>query len=68
MVRERDGIMYHVNVSLDMDLYYNWIREAETKVVCRAKNKNDLLRAVEAAKELGMEEHKDYFLIYDIFW
>lgn len=48
-----------------MDLYYNWIREAETKVVCRAKNKNDLLRAVEAAKELGMEEYKDYFLIYD---
>lgn len=22
----------------------NWIAEAETKVVCRAKNKNDLLR------------------------
>lgn len=46
-------------------LYHNWIIEAETKVVCRAKNKNDLLRAVEAAKELGMEEYKDYFLIYD---
>lgn len=29
---------------------------AETKVVCRAKNKDDLLRAVEAAKEL----YKDY--------
>ena len=37
----------------------------DTKVVCRAKNKDDLLRAVEAAKELGMEEYKDYFLIYD---
>lgn len=58
VVRERD-------VSLDTDLYHNWIIEAETKVVCRAKNKNDLLRAVEAAKELGMEEYKDYFLIYD---
>lgn len=46
-------------------VYHNWIIEAETKVVCRAKNKNDLLRAVEAAKELGMEEYKDYFLIYD---
>lgn len=46
-------------------MYHNWIIEAETKVVCRAKNKNDLLRAVEAAKELGMEEYKDYFLIYD---
>lgn len=44
---------------------HDWITGAETKVVCRAKNKDDLLRAVEAAKELGMEEYKDYFLIYD---
>lgn len=58
MVRERDGIM---DISLDTDLFHG----AETKVVCRAKNKDDLLRAVEAAKELGMEEYKDYFLIYD---
>lgn len=61
VVRERDGIMYHMDISLDTD----WITGAETKVVCRAKNKDDLLRAVEAAKELGMEEYKDYFLIYD---
>lgn len=52
-------------VLCECKLYHNWIIEAETKVVCRAKNKNDLLRAVEAAKELGMEEYKDYFLIYD---
>lgn len=61
VVRERDGIMYHMDISLDTDLFHDWI----TKVVCRAKNKDDLLRAVEAAKELGMEEYKDYFLIYD---
>lgn len=52
--------MYHMDISLDTDLFHE-----ETKVVCRAKNKDDLLRAVEAAKELGMEEYKDYFLIYD---
>ena len=57
--------MYHMDISLDTDLFYDWITGAETKVVCRAKNKDDLLRAVEAAKELGMEEYKDYFLIYD---
>lgn len=50
-----------MDISLDTDLFHDWI----TKVVCRAKNKDDLLRAVEAAKELGMEEYKDYFLIYD---
>lgn len=52
--KEVDGIM---DISLDTDLFHDWI----TKVVCRAKNKDDLLRAVEAAKELGMEEYKDYF-------
>lgn len=46
--KEVDGIMYHMDISLDTDLFHDWI----TKVVCRAKNKDDLLRAVEAAKEL----------------
>lgn len=38
------------------EVYHIGIAEAETKVVCRAKNKNDLLMA----KELGWEEDKDY--------
>lgn len=45
--------MYHIGISLDRDLFHNWIAEAETKVVCRAKNKNDLLKAVKIAEELG---------------
>lgn len=61
VVRERDGLMYHIGIAIDRSLFHNWIAEAETKVVCRAKNKNDLLRA----KELGWEENKDYWLIYD---
>ena len=65
VVKERDGLMYHIGISLDRDLFHNWIAEAETKVVCRAKNKNDLLKAVKIAEELGWEENKDYWLIYD---
>lgn len=65
IVEERDGLMYHIGISLDRDLFHNWIAEAETKVVCRAKNKNDLLKAVKIAEELGWEENKDYWLIYD---
>lgn len=65
IVRERDGLMYHIGISLDRDLFHNWIAEAETKVVCKAKNKNDLLKAVKMAEELGWEENKDYWLIYD---
>lgn len=62
VVKERDGL---IGISLDRDLFHNWIAEAETKVVCRAKNKNDLLKAVKIAEELGWEENKDYWLIYD---
>lgn len=36
--KEVDGLMYHIGISLDRDLFHNWIAEAETKVVCRAKN------------------------------
>lgn len=52
--KERDGLIYHIGISLDRDLFHNWIAEAETKVVCRAKNKNDLLKAVKIAEELGL--------------
>ena len=45
--------MYHIGI----DLFHNWIAEAETKVVCRAKNIK--------AEELGWEENKDYWLIYE---
>lgn len=48
------SLIYHIGISLDRDLFHNWIAEAETKVVCRAKNKNDLLKAVKIAEELGL--------------
>lgn len=50
-IGEVDGL---IGISLDRDLFHNWIAEAETKVVCRAKNKNDLLKAVKIAEELGL--------------
>lgn len=31
VVKERDGLMYHIGISLDRDLFHNWIAEAETK-------------------------------------
>lgn len=42
--------VYHIGISLDRDLFHNWIAEAETKVVY----KNDLLKAVKIAEELGL--------------
>ncbi len=36
-----------------------------TKVICQAKNKNQLLKAVDIANELGLHEDEDYGFIYD---
>lgn len=36
-----------------------------TKVVCKAKNRNQLLKAKTIAEELGLKEGEDFFLIKD---
>lgn len=57
--------IYTCLIGLEKGLYEDWINEAMTKVVCGARDKSRLLRAIERAKELGMKEGEDYFLIYD---
>lgn len=47
------------------DYTKEWIEGIFTKTVCEAKNKNQLLRAVEKAQELGFREGDDFFLIKD---
>lgn len=56
---------YRVILDIDAGLYEGWIQGSFTKIICEAKNRNQLLKAVEIAKELGLEEGKDYFLIKD---
>lgn len=56
---------YECNFEIDNDLYENWINGAFTKVICEAKNKNQLLKAVKIAEELGLKEGVDFFLIKD---
>lgn len=51
--------------TMEKGLYENWINDIFTKVVLKAKNKNQLLKAVKMAEDLGMEEGKDFFLIKD---
>lgn len=53
------------NLTFKKDLYDQWINGEYTKVVLQAKNKSNLMKAVELAKELGMTEGEDYFLIRD---
>lgn len=47
------------------DIYTEWILQAFTKTICEAKNRNQLMKAVTIANELGLEEGVDYFLIKD---
>lgn len=62
-VRSED--FYEINFRMDKDLYDQWMNEAFTKVICGARNKNKLEKAITKAQELGMVEGIDYFPIVD---
>lgn len=66
LVNQAD-VTYHyaTTLTIDPDVYENWINDIFTKTVCEAKNRDHLLKAVDNAKELGLEEGKDFFLIKD---
>lgn len=52
-------------LKFDKNLYKQWINGSFTKCVLQAKNKSQLLKAKTMAKELGMKEGEDFFLIRD---
>ena len=54
-----------MSFDIDKDLYEEWIAGSFTKVVLEADNRNQLLKAVEMANDLGLKEDFDYFLIKD---
>ena len=56
---------YTAELFFDKDLMEGWIEGAFTKIVCEAKNRTHLMKAVQHAAELGMTEGKDFFLIMD---
>lgn len=66
-----DGRQYKYNnyvkcpIFVTNECYDEWIKGSFTKVVCGAKNKYQLLKAVKIAEELSLQEGKDYFLIKD---
>jgi len=64
---ENDAVpdSYAIRLSIDKAVYDEWICGIFTKTVCEAKNYNQLLKAVNMAKTLGLCESTDYFLIRD---
>lgn len=59
------SVQYRCEMMIDNDLYEKWLGGIFTKVVCEAKNRNALDKAIRIANELGLKEDKDYFLIKD---
>ncbi len=64
-VGETEIDCYRTEFDIEKDLYEDWINGIFTKVVLQAKNRNQLMKAVEMAEELGWKEGVDYFLIKD---
>lgn len=56
---------YHTDFDIDKETYEEWINGSFTKIVCQAKNRNQLIKAIKIAEELGLEKGKDFFPIKD---
>ena len=54
-----------IALPIDLDVYEEWICGSFTKIICEAKNKYQLEKVITLARELGLEENKDFFLIRD---
>lgn len=63
-IKLEDG-SYNVNFNLDSDIFDNWFDNSFTKVLLSAKNLNDLNKAIQKAKEIGLKENEDFFCIKD---
>lgn len=64
-IRNNIDINYNIQTKFDKQIYDEWIKGIFTKIVLRAKNRNDLLKVINVAEELGLVEGDDYFLIKD---
>ena len=66
---EKDGEItgYRAEIMLEKATYEEWFDGSFTKTICGAKNRNQLLKAKTIAEELGLVEHKDFFLCYTSF-
>ena len=60
-----DGAFVDVYLSIPKDVYDEWFCGIFTKTVCEAKNRNQLMKAITIAEEIGLKEGTDFFLIKD---
>lgn len=56
---------YSVGIELQKDIWNDYVNDIFTKTVCEAKNLNHLMKVVDIAKEIGLQENVDYGFIDD---
>lgn len=56
---------YEIMITMDPAVYEDWFCGIFTKTICEAKNRNQLMKAVFLAEEMGLVENQDFFLIKD---
>lgn len=56
---------YTSTLQIPSEIFEQYICGTFTKIVCEAKNKNHINKAIVIAREMGLVESKDYGLIYD---
>lgn len=57
--------VYNIRITMRPDIYEDWMCGIFTKTVCEAKNRNQLMKAVTVAEEMGLKEGTDFFPIKD---
>ena len=57
---------YLISLKIPKDVYERWFCGIFTKTVCEAKNRGQIMKAVSIAKEIGLKEGTDFFLIKDV--
>ena len=62
---ENEVEKYECSFFLDKEVLEQWFAGVFTKTICEAKNKNQLIKAIAMAEELGLTEGEDFFLIKD---
>jgi PTH2 family peptidyl-tRNA hydrolase len=64
-IKEFTPDYYTTTFFVDREMYEQWMNGTFTKVVLQAKTRAHLMKAIDMAKELGMVEGTDYFVIRD---
>jgi PTH2 family peptidyl-tRNA hydrolase len=62
---ENEIAAYSCDLTIDKDVYEQWIQGIFTKTICEARNRNHMMKAATMAEELGLKEGTDFFLIKD---